>query len=581
MAILTTYYDYKLQRKAFKLTGERGYARTTDVLTTLESITDTTLSYCTAEISFNVFGDKGESTIAVYDNGVRVPFEYNSTECEVIDWSDQTSAAETLFVKLNYDTEHAVQVKYLGNNKCVGSKSKSLIIFENKPPVAEPTLSMTFGHTDGVYDLSETLSCNVTLELPENPLSDTANQNQTIKFYVDGNLNGTATTNSEGSTTYTFSNVPKGLHSLKAAFEGNQYLYQTETDKQISRGYVIDILSYPTQIINDGLIDVSAQVSDFFNNPIENAMVYVESALGHQIKTGISDSEGIVSIYMAYANYMNDLEQGDNYIYPLRYSIAHSSNEKSKIVTTQDITRVEVVFDEEVIITGKNNIANISGHITRVTTPMEVEITGAVNKTVVSNNKGVFIVNYTGVGDGEHTINAEITGSSDSAIIADYLQYWSREKLVNQEYEVDGSLTTLSQGFELDNYGVLKLGDGYSIGSDFELEFKVVAAINQDSFRAGQWNKNDNTYILVGKEGSFAKDDIIKIKTINRTLKVYKNNEEYMSSLFETIGGEYPPVFQFVGVDRNANSSNRPGALPMINVSKPKLIFTDLKYKVI
>ena len=575
MAILTKYYDYEIKKEAYKLTGEKGYARNTTTLLEFVSVTDTTMDYCTATYKVNVVGDRADSQIVIYDNGVLIPFTYNNTEMNFFEWSNQNTNEATITIKLTYDTTHEIQAKYLGNTRCVPSKSPILSLFEEKPATARTTLALSFNTASRIYTSSDTITCSATLSIVDTSINPNANRNQYVKFYVDGVLNGSSQTNNSGVASYTLSNVSIGYHTVTASYEGSSYLFKSETSSDISKGYKIDVLDYPTYVLNSGDISVTAQLTDFFDNPQSSKTLYLANSSNTSLGVSAStNSEGKATITMNSSKY-SSIQTGSNNVYTVPYKVRYSANEYSTAISTTNATNMILDLEQNIdYISATNQSVEVSGLVSPLREGVfPVDVTINVNGstgTVKTDATGKFVYNYLGQGSGDIVLSASINGDNDTVEIEDLLQYWTANNVSYNKryYSISGEFRELTNGFKLEfpssliQGGVsVGIGDGSTFEQDFELSFDVVGSANMTQIGVKQWKKGTNvTYAYAPTHETVAVGDSIKAISEEGTIKVYKNDVEISS----TTALNYYPCIWFEG--------NKKGAY---------LLFDNLKLKVI
>ena len=576
LALISTYYDYELKREAFKLSGEKGYVRETSTLFTLQSITNTNINYCTATFKVDVLGDRDTSQVAFYDNDNIIPFYISGTKYDYLEW-DTTKSNVTISFRLSYETSHNIQARYEGNIRCVPSKSKTRSIYRNKPATATTTLSLAFSNTNKIYAYNSDIQCTATLGLVDSSTNSTRVRSQTIKFYVDGVLNGTATTPSDGNTvSYTFSNVGVGLHSISAVYEGSQYLFPCETSSDVSKGAKITILEYPRYVVNDGSITVKAQITSYFDSVLPNRLMSIATSDNTSLQAyGTSDSNGVATFTMASSKYLN-IATTENNMKSIQYRIKYNDSDYSDVVKTIDAQNMTITLDDAIdYVSATNQSVEISGTVTPNRTglfPLDITMSAnGLSEVVRTNNSGAFTYKYKGIGVGDTSVTASINGASDSVNVEDVLQYWNANNTSwNKKYSwIIGEFRELTNGFKLslpssssEGRTVLGLSDGAVVDYDYELSFKIISGVSLIQFGVSQWKKgtSNTEYNHTNTNTLVANGDVIKAVSEDDTFKVYKNNVLISSATSRN----YPPSIWFEG--------NKKGAY---------ILFDNLKYKVI
>ena len=206
MVRLSTVYDSELKEQVFKLRGDEDYARTTKTLLKLGNVTLDSFSF-DLDISVDVLRDRGDSKILVYDNDILMPlYENNVLVGESIDWSSQDTAKTLQLKGLDYDVQHNIVAKYMGNNKCSPSNSitqtitredtyrtESILTLTNATQQFNPnaSLSDTSGSSSRIVgikfdDIDSTNYHHLVIELEEMYAS-----NSNVSLYIKYNKTGT------------------------------------------------------------------------------------------------------------------------------------------------------------------------------------------------------------------------------------------------------------------------------------------------------------------------------------------------------------------------------------------------------
>lgn len=575
MAILTRYYDYELKKEAYKLAGVKGYVRNTTTLLKLVNIVDTTMDYCTATFKLDVVGDTSESQIVIYDGDSLIKFTYDNTEYTYLDWSNQITSQITITVKLNYETSHNIQARYLGNLHCLQSKSKIVQIFQDKPATARTVLTVAMSNSNGVYNYSQNPSASATLSIVDTSLNPTANRNQTISFYDNGELIGTATTNNSGVATYTFSNMSRGHHIVTATFDGNEYLFGSENNIECSKGYNVEIIEYPRYVLNDDNITVTAQLTNFFGEPFPSKTVYIANTSNTSVGvSATTNSDGKATLTMDSAKYL-PLATTVNSMKSVPYTVKYTTGDYSESVTTIDSQNMIIELDDSInYISATNQLVEIVGSVTPSRTglfPIGVDITAnGVTETIQTSENGTFKYKYIGQGVGDTTVSASIYDVTDSIDVEDLLQYWrANNTSLNKAYKwIVGEFRELTSGFKLsvvnpEVSACVGLGEGITnFNQDFELSFEIVGSANVTQMGVKQWrvHSTNPSFGHVNTNATVQNGDIIKAICQDGTITTYLNDVVISS---RSAGTFYPAIW-IKG-----------------NVKGAYVLFDNLKFKVI
>ena len=541
MAKLITTYDNTLKEKVFVLKGEEAYAKSTDtVLTELPREEDWNrhLDYMLIGFEVDVHRNVGESSIVLYDNEDVIdviPFDLGSTSVrwekyydeDLGEWVDNR-------MKLAYDIEHNIYAKYMGNKQCLKSQSKTYQFSEEMPDAY--LSSLEFVDVGSYYDADSTVDISVQL------VADDYYDGETINLYDGSSLVGTATTDNDGVAVFEDVTILQGLHNFVARFGGTEFLVSSETSKSVSGGYTISIIEKPSYVINNQPSTVTVLAKDYLNEPKSSVDVTIQAYDGTEwdviSQTIYTNSLGVATINPVYLTSR-----------PFR-AINTQFNYLSDEQTVTSYENVEVSLSIEDNVTAKGYSIPITGLVSNISVPIDVDLTHI--GTVTTDENGNFVASYKGTGDGSKTITASVYGASDSKTIGDYIQYWKvPSKLLNVEFDTGSSstLTTYTNGF-----GLSRTSSGWASinfkGTGYDISFKVVS-----------------TNATLGVTGSNSE---VQIKSGNTVRIRYNLDGSYYRARI-TVGGlskldEYIPA-----------TTNRLGFKIYNSSSAPNLIFDDLR----
>lgn len=284
MAYITTFWDYGLKQEVFKVSGDKGYAHTTDVV--LKRLTDSNgnfepiateyVNYYTTEFTVSVIRDIGESYIGIYDNGSMMPFEYKTTEngsyTEVdglLEWSDQMGDI-WVRVTLNYDLSHSIQARYLGNNQGLPSQSLAVTVDETRPDSLVPSLTVKYNNQTVTEIVNESdITAKVVFE------GDHGVVGKAITMYVDNQYNNAFETDSNGEATFNlnYSVLGDGIHMVKFVFEDDEYYFGTETILAAYMGVKVTLEPVFQKYVRGQKIEFDSIVTDLKDNPIASRSI--------------------------------------------------------------------------------------------------------------------------------------------------------------------------------------------------------------------------------------------------------------------------------------------------------------------
>lgn len=321
MVQLNTTYDSSIHQKIFVLRGDEAYARTTDTIATL--ITDfdnysTYISKCHVGLEIQVLRELGESTLHIYcdDEEIYAIPWVDSGMAQVIDsdWNDKGVYWEDgkliigkydyenhintgLF--LLYDVEHTITIRYDGNKRCLGSKADPIIFTVPTPDTFATELTFNkenprYAPYSTIDDVTLTLTCQN--ELTSSKMIDIYDDSTTPSTLLD-----TVELEQDTPLTVTLSGLSDGLHNIRASWNGDYECYGSETTMNMSIGYKITQLEYPSVLVTGEKGRVYCFILDYFDNPWKNKefKLYEEinSAWHYMGKTESTDRDGQIKFH--------------------------------------------------------------------------------------------------------------------------------------------------------------------------------------------------------------------------------------------------------------------------------------------
>ena len=476
MVKVITQYDKDLKQKIFALRGEEAYARTTDCV--LEELLtnngerrddwNSDMYYMSLEFRLNVLRDVGASKVTLFDNDETLGVYPFDTNTGYIDFKYE-SELEDNRLKLTYDFQHNIYALYNGNPQCLKSKSKVIPIFEYLPHPF--TSALQFNNLGANYNTGDPVTFSVSL------IADNYLANQAIHIFVDDELVDTLTTDSDGETDeITVSDLSNGLHSIIAVFDGEEKrLENSSVQAEVSVGYSVEMIDYPSVVINESDSTVLVKVTDKLNNPISDVaeVVIVDEVTSEVISEVAYTVDGVATV--------DGVLISSNPFYARATLNGGQNTSDSITVTTYDDVSISLNVDNTV--TSRNY--TISGYA-QLSEPIgEVTVTDQDGNTYLTDETGkVSGLLYEGSGAGDVTLSASIYGSSDSVVIEDTYQYWNAPNPpMNQNYLCDAFIREYSNGYSIsgDNYPTLLLQlDGYDRYYPYSIEFDVVFTYDDD-----------------------------------------------------------------------------------------------------
>ena len=486
MVQLNTTYDSSIHQKIFVLKGDEAYARTTDTIATLITDFDNYTSYvskCHVGLEIQVLRELGVSKIYVYIDD-EVPWEIpwsDSGMAQIIDedWNEQGVYWENgkliigkydhdndintgLF--LLYDVEHTIKVRYDGNKNCLGSSAKPIVFTVPTPDTFNTELTFNkatpprYAPNTTINDITVTLTSNT--ELTSSKLID---------IYDDATTPSTLLTQVELEqdvpSTITLTGLSEGLHKIRASWTGDSECFASDNELDVSVGYKIINLEYPSFLYSYQTGDVSCYVLDYFDEPWtgERFALFEDRGTSWNIITSYQsvDSNGFISF--------TDVDISSK---PYALYSNTDARRHGEIMTTDviDITGISVAFDEPITdrIPSSRGWMDASNRITATVMgannqpiqvadiPLTVEFesfVGTYSWDHVTNSNGTYIEelgsDVARIVTGTVTVTNTQISNSAKWIIPEYWWTTSKNKQVgtcsNQSY-----VSKTSKGFKFD-----------------------------------------------------------------------------------------------------------------------------------
>lgn len=500
---ITTTFSNELNEKVFILKGSEDYARTTDTLMEVNTgFGDYKghMGYFRIGVELNVLRDIGESTILIRDGGetlLTIPWSDDPTSISgdgyywdankqrlVVGYDTSHTGYENTGVKLAYNSEHDIYVQYMGNKKCLSSKSHSVSLYEESPSSFESTIMYT--GTSSSFDRDNPpiylrFRCGQELydELEKN-----------LKIYVDDVYNQTIVFEmDEGAMSkdinFTIPHLSDGLHTIRAVFDGDENCYSSETSFDISVGYKVSIVEYPSTVFDLESLVVTGRVLDYFNNPIDvwtynTAKAYLSTSSSH-VSTGVDiGNDGYVTLTKT-GSY--DSPQQEDYMIHVQ-TANNTTGWYSETGHCNRIFSYDISLDSDVIYTYPSNTQKITGTLDGISSQVPISITGDYTDSLLSDNDNpsTFSYDYVGEGRGLLLTNWYLKNKYVSLDIYDMDLYWNNKK--NIQYNglddltiLDGAITKQSNGWRLfDTIANKKPTIEFTPPSDkYQIEFNIVA----------------------------------------------------------------------------------------------------------
>lgn len=436
MVRVSVYYDKEEKEQFFMVRGDERYARATTMLLELGNPTESTLNF-NLPVTVNVLRDVGEANIVIYDN--------DSPIHVITDWNSENNGMTIVLNNLNYDITHNFYAIYMGNDKCSQSKSKTISYTLQNTHIGTTTLTIDDGSLQ--FDPN---SQNITkLITITNTLDEAYNHNQNISVYYDNVLVNTLSTGMGDTVTVTLPTLQEGLHTIKAVYSGNEHLSPRTVTQDISVGYKVTPVSYPSLIFNTQNCNFLVKINNYLNNPVPNMNVGLlthnsVTSNGESQETGITNSSGEVQFYTN----------------KVKKEFISFKAEKNGHSYSSNILNIPFIIPESLTISSANprlykNEDNLIRFITdgmhHVNIPLEVWDNGE-HEVIYTDINGSATKTITGIGKGTHTIQVKYGRGTNflqrGLQLDDYNQYWEPPSNLHNQIYYLGTRTI----YNLNNY---------------------------------------------------------------------------------------------------------------------------------
>lgn len=243
MPYIETYYDYDIHKECFRVSEAEKYTHTTDTLFNLDSIDKSLLPYMTATFNLDVIRNIGDGKVGIYDGDSLIT---------IVDFNENDTAITDLELELNYEIDHALTARYYGNDECLPSKSKIILLNEPVPDGFASYMTVEFGSEEVTTDEFSypTPAGNTLLEVTMEDEGGSPLANKTITLFIsneDGETSSeTLTTNSSGYADAVFYE-DYGIYNIKILYGGDTVSLGTVKEFKLYYGYLVTITPNKTK----------------------------------------------------------------------------------------------------------------------------------------------------------------------------------------------------------------------------------------------------------------------------------------------------------------------------------------------
>lgn len=520
MARLSSQYDKEVG-KVFVMRGDEAYARTTDSRVKVMASDRTDFNNYRVGLLCNVYRDRGESKITLYNGDIVV---------NQFDWSDNT---EQMYIGMNnthtaidpdtclelaWGVPHEVYIRYKGNNQCLPSKSKVLNIFE---PLPDEYATNIVIDTDIVNN-----NVDITVTIDINGVATVGTHDTDIEIYLDGEIadseHPTINTGDSNVATTTFTNLENGIHTISAIVVGSDKIHTATAYEEVVIGNHVEITEYPSPFIIGIPNTILVSVKRYDDTPISGGSVSFNG------ETYTTDEDGIATVILT------NINDGEYYA---EYNGVESNT--INIVTYEP--SINVTVGNGIVSIDKNDTISvalskpISGIPVTLTKRYRSSSTPISQVTLHTDSDGIATRTISGSGEGTLTYDAQAYYSPVTSVDVDDVIYHhnqSGQRWGENNLKItNGSFADNTNGRTITNVNgqdpiISFIGNK---GNSWELSFSVALSPNYDNIVAVETNSGEyfNIYATLSMMNPVA---TIELKYDNGTLRIYAEH-----SLEETI----------------------------------------------
>lgn len=461
MARVSIFYDKDVKEQFFMVRGDERYARSTKTVISLGERLESVTGFC-QEIIVNVLRDRGTGNITIYDNDNVIDV--------ITDWNSESGERTIQLTGLNYNIDHNIMAKYMGNGNC--SPSNSNILNFNVIDSKRPESTLSFDNTVQ-YNPNAEITKTITLS---NEVMALYNDGMDIEIYYDDVLlEDMPITTDEGVATFTLPTGSNGLHTLKAVFDGSENLLPSSTTQTVSVGFKIEAVSYPTLQIAGNTYDFKAKVTNFFGIPVTGVSVKLWGYPSEVIvAAGNTDSQGVATINTIVVDDDNVAFTvavgGVTYYTPDTFFVDYYAPSTMTVASSPRLYKGNEGFIQYTI---DRALANV---------PILVNQDFDDPETIYTNSQGVATKQLMGTGEGKQTWQGRLGNIYKETMIDDFASYWQGTTKINWNFDIDAPI------IDFNNYHQIsptQLGNYYftiyNQNKDKDYIFKMYDVISQAS----------------------------------------------------------------------------------------------------
>lgn len=502
--VTTKYVQINNERKkAFMIKGGEAYVKPTDTELTIDQSTITsteTKGFKIPSLTVNVYRNVGSSVVYLYDGEEIIANSIISDGEHSIIFSN---------IYLAYNVTHELFAVFVGNDSCYSSKSKKTTLNIGLPSTLKTTIEFINPTTQIRED--EVLTLNMTAKTNNVNVAN----NTPINLYIDDILVTTVII-SNGSANATLSSLGRGKHTITAKIENSNSINAASNSYDVSVGYEITFMQYPTTWISNIATDVKIRVRDYFANLITNGNITFNSV------TSTVGDNGIATLISSITS---------NGTYYAEYN-GSTTPINAKVFSPSSIT-----INPSSTITANGHSLSIPIHVDGDGDSKGLGVSVTHNDStskVLLNNSSNATYTYDGTGKGEKIIlTASIGNTSQDIVLNDYGVYWTPSAKYN--FNLIGQYSEQSNGLVLTfpPSGIITFNNS-ALYSTLEFDVVSVSGSGTHHYRMGdesytksvQLTKNNHIKVVWSNEGIVSYVDGEYVGTY--TLEDGVNNENWI-----------------------------------------------------
>ena len=527
MARLSSQYDKEVG-KVLVIRGDEAYARTTDSRVKVIASDRTDFNNYRCGLLCNVYRDRGESKITLYNDDIVI---------NQFDWSDNT---EQMYIGMNnthtainpdtclelaWGVPHEIYIRYKGNNQCLPSKSKVLQIYEPLPDEFATNITMTTSKNNN--------NVTVTVTLDINGVATSGTHDADIEIYLDDEIvdpeHPTINTGDDNVASTTIQNIGEGIHTITAIVVGTDKIHTATASTEVEIGSKVEITQYPQPFIVGKTNTILVKVTSFNGEPVSGGTVTFNG------ESYTTDTDGIATIELT------NIESG---IYHATYNGIDSNEVAIKVYSPSATIRAGT----GIVSSDKNDTLYVTFSEPISGLPVTIgkryrSSSSYINEsTIHSGDDGIAVYTISGSGEGTLTYDAIISESLTlSQNIDDVLYYhnqnnqiWGADNLVVSNGYIENNIKGRIVSSNSNQDPVISFGG--TKGNSWNLSFRI--STNYPT-RYISVEVNSGEYYQIDETSSFfGSDCIVELRYDNGTLHIYSNGTRIHSVTNSTSTGK-------------------------------------------